>query len=95
MEFPGGVINEPPPELNVSGGGGSGAVVTGDVDWSQSHEVGIPIVDGQCSAGLTWRLCFETQSDDYPEVPCLGCGGVSVQTGSEPEALQRETRIRE
>ncbi len=69
-----------PPAITISGGGGSGAAAEAVLEWGQEQEFRYPIPAG-CFATRQYATCLDTASTKYPGVPCLGCGGQSVNTG--------------
>lgn len=72
-----------PPTISITGGGGTGAAAEARLEWDSTTEHYIDIRQ-TCLGALPYQFCTSTDSENYPEAPCLGCGGQALGTDNEP-----------
>lgn len=77
-------VYEAAPTVSFASGGAAATIF---LDREDEHEIVRPIVN--CSTLVGISFCTSTDSEDYPEVPCGGCGGQPVPTEFEPDDIYR------
>jgi len=83
--FSGGSGYTTAPTITFSGGGGTGAEAVTALTWAASQSI-TKKLDNCVVVVSGYGVCSDTESEQYPPAPCLGCGGQVLTSDSEPSS---------